>query len=50
MKRPTAVTDLITELKRLPGIGQKTAERLSFYMMRGPREKADKLARAIVNI
>ncbi len=50
MKRPTAVTDLITELKRLPGIGQKTAERLSLYLMRGPREKADKLARAVVNI
>ncbi len=50
MKRPTAVTDLITELKRLPGIGQKTAERLSFFLMRGPREKAGKLARAIVNI
>jgi len=50
MKRPAAVTDLINELKRLPGIGQKTAERLSFFMMRGPRDRVEKLSRAIVNI
>ena len=50
VKRPPAVTELINELKRLPGIGQKTSERLSFYLMRGPRERAEKLARAIQNI
>ena len=50
MKRPTAVTDLIDELKRLPGIGQKTAERLSFFLMRGKVEQAKKLATAIQNL
>ena len=50
MKRPTAVTDLIDELKRLPGIGQKTAERLSFFLMRGKIEQAKKLATAIQNL
>ncbi len=50
MKRPPAVTDLIDELKRLPGIGQKTAERLSFFLMRGKTEQANKLAAAIQNI
>ncbi len=50
MKRPTAVKELIEELKRLPGIGQKTAERLSFYLMRGDKKRVEKLARAIVNI
>ncbi len=50
MKRPTPVTDLISELKRLPGIGQKTAERLSFFIMRGPRERAEKLAGAILAV
>ncbi len=50
MKRPAAVKELIEELKRLPGIGQKTAERLSFYLMRGEKERVEKLARAIVNI
>ncbi|MZG30687.1 MAG: recombination protein RecR [Nitrospinae bacterium] len=50
MKRPAAVTNLIDELKRLPGIGQKTAERLSFFLMRGKAEQAHKLAAAIQNL
>ena len=50
MKRPSAVTELIEELKRLPGIGQKTAERLSFFLMRGSAERANRLADAIRNI
>jgi recombination protein RecR len=50
VKRPIAVTDLIDELKRLPGIGQKTAERLSFFLMRGKVEQAKKLATAIQNL
>jgi len=50
MKRPAAVKELIEELKRLPGIGQKTAERLSFFLMRGQKEQVERLARAILNI
>lgn len=50
MKRPVAVLELIAELKRLPGIGQKTAERLSFFLMRGSREHAARLALSIQNI
>ena len=50
MKRPPAVTELIDELKKLPGIGQKTAERLSFFLMRNKAEQANKLANAIKNI
>jgi recombination protein RecR len=50
MKRPSAVTELIEELKRLPGIGQKTAERLSFFLMRGSTERANRLADAIRNV
>ncbi len=33
-----SVTRLIDELKRLPGIGQKTAQRLAFYLLRVDRE------------
>ena len=29
-----STTRLIDELKRLPGIGQKTAQRLAFYLLR----------------
>jgi len=50
VKRPPAVTDLLDELKKLPGIGQKTAERLSFFILRGPSERALKLAQAIKNV
>ncbi|MFQ5451873.1 MAG: recombination mediator RecR [Nitrospinaceae bacterium] len=50
MKRPAAVSELIEELKKLPGIGQKTAERLSFFLMRGPRDRALQLAEAIQNV
>jgi recombination protein RecR len=50
VKRPQAVTDLVDELKKLPGIGQKTAERLSFFILRGPSERALKLAQAIKNV
>ena len=50
MKSPPVVSELIDELKKLPGIGQKTAERLSFFLMRGQAEQATKLANAIHNI
>ncbi|NIQ00873.1 MAG: recombination protein RecR [Nitrospinaceae bacterium] len=50
MKRPAAVKELIEELKRLPGIGQKTAERLSFFLMRGQKEQVERLSRSILNI
>ena len=42
-----SVTRLIDELKRLPGIGQKTAQRLAFYLLRVDREQAFALSDAI---
>ena len=44
------VTKLIDELKRLPGIGHKSAQRLAFYILRGGREEADRLIAAIVEV
>ena len=41
------VERLIDELKHLPGIGQKTAQRLAFYLLRSSPEKALALADAI---
>ena len=35
---------LIDELKRLPGIGPKSAQRLAFHLERVPREEAERLA------
>jgi recombination protein RecR len=50
VKRPESLSALIAELKKLPGIGQKTAERLSFFIMRRSKEQTDKLARSIINV
>lgn len=38
---------LIDELKRLPGIGQKSAQRIAFHLQRVPREEAERLAAAV---
>ncbi|MGH9405066.1 MAG: recombination mediator RecR [Terriglobia bacterium] len=41
---------LIDELKRLPGIGQKSAQRIAFHIERSPREQAERLAQAIIEV
>lgn len=41
---------LIQELKRLPGIGQKSAQRIAFHVLRAPREDAGRLAQAVVDV
>jgi recombination protein RecR len=38
---------LIDELKKLPGVGSKSAQRLAFYILRSSEEDADALAGAI---
>jgi recombination protein RecR len=42
-----SIAKLIEELKHLPGIGQKTAQRLAFHLLRADREEALALADAI---
>ncbi len=42
------VARLIEEFSKLPGIGPKTAQRLTFYLLRGSREEATSLAEAIL--
>jgi len=41
---------LITEFKRLPGIGQKSAQRIAFHIMRTSRDDAQQLAQAILDV
>lgn len=43
------IARLIDELKHLPGIGQKTAQRLAFHLLRAAPEEALALADAIRN-
>ncbi|HEX2646103.1 MAG TPA: recombination mediator RecR [Candidatus Dormibacteraeota bacterium] len=46
----SAIDDLVTELAKLPGIGRKTAQRLTFYLLKQPAESAARLAEAIRNV
>ena len=41
--------NLIEEFEKLPGIGSKTAQRLAFFVLNQPMEKAQKFADAIVS-
>lgn len=42
------VTKLIEELKKIPGIGRKSAQRISFYLLKSAKEDALTLANAII--
>ena len=43
----SAIEDLVAELAKLPGIGQKTAQRLTFHLLKQPPDTAGRLADAI---
>ena len=47
MSHPEPITKLIDELKKLPGIGGKSAQRLAFHLLRASREDADRLCEAV---
>lgn len=44
------VVRLIDELGKLPGVGPKTASRLAFHILRSPRDEANALAEAILEV
>ena len=44
------LTRLIQEFKRLPGIGQKSAQRLAFHVLRSSQEDADRLTAAVQDV
>jgi recombination protein RecR len=44
------ITRVVDEFARLPGIGPKTAQRLTYYLLRAPAEQAQALADAITNL
>jgi len=47
---PDPLNQLVARLARLPGIGEKTAQRLAFYILRAPPEFARELAGAIEEV
>ncbi|HYA36377.1 MAG TPA: recombination mediator RecR [Candidatus Binataceae bacterium] len=47
---PPAMTRLVKELSRLPGIGEKTASRLAFNLLNRPRNEVIALAEALLEM
>lgn len=44
------ITRVVDELSRLPGIGPKTAQRLTYFLLRAPAEQAESLAEAVLEL
>ncbi len=47
---PKALTSLIDELGRLPGVGARTAERYAYFLLRANERTAESLSRAIASL
>ncbi|MDO8657452.1 MAG: recombination mediator RecR [Candidatus Levybacteria bacterium] len=50
MKIPRAIQNLIDSFERLPGIGPKTAQRLTFYLLHVPQGELDRFAASLQNL
>lgn len=50
MRVPKAINNLIESFQNLPGIGQKTAQRLTFYLLHVPDGELEKLANSVQNL
>lgn len=44
----SAIEELVAEFSRLPGIGRKTAQRLTYFLLKQPTEASARLARALI--
>ena len=47
---PASILNLIKQISRLPGIGEKTAERLALHILRSPQRDAQELAQSIQEV
>lgn len=50
MQFPKQIRDLIDAFQRLPGVGEKTAARLTFYLLHVPDPEINKLGNAVLNL
>ena len=50
MNYPKQIRDLIEAFERLPGVGNKTAARLAFYLLHVPETEINKLGNAVLNL
>ncbi len=47
---PKSIQNLIEAFERLPGIGPRTAQRLTFYLLNAPKQEAEALAKAAIEM
>ena len=47
---PASIQNVVKNISRLPGIGEKTAERLALHILKAPRIEAEHLARSILEL
>lgn len=50
MKIPKAIQNVIESFERLPGVGPKTAQRLTFYLLHVPQVELDRFASSVQNL
>lgn len=50
MKVPKPILNLIDSFQKLPGIGPKTAQRLTFYLLHFPQEELQKFASSLIEL
>lgn len=50
MKLPKAMSDVMESFEKLPGIGPKTAQRLTFYLLHVPQGELEKFSLAMQNL
>lgn len=50
MKIPKAVQNLIESFEKLPGVGPKSAQRLTFYLLHVPQAELDSFASSLENL
>jgi recombination protein RecR len=50
MKVPKAITNLVESFEKLPGVGPKTAQRLTYYLLHVPQHELDRFADSLTNL
>ncbi|CAN5136945.1 recombination protein RecR [soil metagenome] len=50
MRIPKAIQSTIESFEKLPGVGPKTAQRLTFYLLHVPQQQLDGFAEAVKNL
>ena len=50
MRIPSSIQHVVESFEKLPGIGPKTAQRLTFYLLHVPQGELDRIASAFTNL